>query len=84
MSKLDEPVVSVDRCIPCKVIFIILSFVFAILAMITVSLESSKTPKAHSICMVIAFYTAVLVGLFIYNLIKVLIITHYTPKIVQI
>lgn len=83
LSKIDEPVVSVDRCIPCKVLLIILSFVVAILAMIAVSLESGENIKANSLCMVIAFFTAILIGNFVYNFIKIFFITVYIPQIVQ-
>ncbi len=82
-TKVEEPVIIVDKCIPCKLLLIIFSFVLAILTLLLISLMSGESPKPNSQCMSVAFFTALLLGYLAYNTILVFITAILAPRIVQ-
>ncbi|CDW91789.1 UNKNOWN [Stylonychia lemnae] len=80
---IEETVVAVDKCLCCKVFMLILCGIYSILAMIAVCLESGANPKAHSLTMIIAFWTAVLVSFFIYNMVLIMFTAKITPGYIK-
>lgn len=53
------------------------------MALLTVGLESGANPKANSQAIVIAFWIAVLGGLFVYDFILIALVAALTPGIVR-
>lgn len=81
-TKIEEPVVIVDKCIPCKLLLIIFSFVIAILTLLLLSLMSGESPKPNSQCMSVSFFAALLIGYCAYNTLLVFMTAILAPRIV--
>ena len=82
-SKVEEPVIIMDNCIACKLFLIILSYVFAILALLVIALESGANIKANSQCISVCFFTAFIVGEFGFNFVLLFLQAILAPLIVK-
>ena len=73
----------IDNCIACKLFLIIFSYLFAILALLVIALESGANIKANSQCMTVCFFTAFIVGEFGFNLTLLFLQSILAPLVVK-
>jgi hypothetical protein len=71
-----------DPCTCVKVLLLILSFIVLAGAIVFVAYESNSISKANSKTIVIAYFTALLVGWFGINIFRIILCTIFAPKIV--
>lgn len=78
-SNLNEPVTYFDRCIGCKVVCLVFSFILCLIAIIVFGVSSGNITNSLTNAMLISWFIAVFGGWFVLNLFRIMLIALFAP-----